>query len=118
MCIRFNHALADTCCSDALRPSFANQVDAAIAQAGSSPSFPLSPPDADDWLNVDAESFDAMLEDAVKRPVGGSALPSDDPEAHEERIASEQAAKLRDLAEKVEKFVDGQGDLEGAVFSE
>ena len=59
-----------------------------------------------------------MLEDAAKRPVGGGGAPSDDPGAHEERIASDQAAKLRDLAEKVEKFVDGQGDLEGAVFSE
>jgi hypothetical protein len=36
----------------------------------------------------------------------------------EDRLASEQASKLKELAEKVEGFVAGEGDLEGARFEE
>lgn len=45
----------------------------------------------------------------------------DNPEAEgssEDRLASEQASKLKALAGKVEDFVAGQGDLEGAQFEE
>ncbi len=43
----------------------------------------------------------------------------DTPEVPEEdRIASEQAARLKDLANKVEQFVEGEGDIEGARFEE
>jgi len=36
----------------------------------------------------------------------------------EDRIAAEQASKLQNLAAKVEEFVEGEGDLEGATFEE
>lgn len=43
----------------------------------------------------------------------------DDPkDDSEERVASEQASRLKDLAAKVEGFVEGEGDLEGARFEE
>lgn len=43
----------------------------------------------------------------------------DDPGAEaENRLASAQAAKLQELATKVEQFVEGEGDLEGAQFEE
>ena len=38
--------------------------------------------------------------------------------AQEERLAEAQASKLKDLAKKVEEFVEGEGDLEGARFAE
>lgn len=41
--------------------------------------------------------------------------PKDDSEEH---LASEQASRLKDLAAKVEGFVEGEGDLEGARFVE
>ena len=39
-------------------------------------------------------------------------------ESLEDKLASEQAKKLKDLATKVENFVEGEGDLEGARFEE
>ena len=36
----------------------------------------------------------------------------------EDRLASAQAAKLQELATKVEQFVEGEGDIEGARFEE
>ena len=44
--------------------------------------------------------------------------PLDETESPEDKLASEQAKKLKDLATKVENFVDGEGDLEGARFEE
>jgi hypothetical protein len=38
--------------------------------------------------------------------------------SEEDRVASEQAARLKDLASKVEQFVEGEGDIEGALFEE
>ncbi|KAG6892340.1 hypothetical protein C0992_000858, partial [Termitomyces sp. T32_za158] len=37
-------------------------------------------------------------------------------EGSEDRAASEQAVKLKELATKVENFVEGEGGLEGAMF--
>lgn len=36
----------------------------------------------------------------------------------EDEFNKEQTSRLRSLAQKVEEFVEGKGDLEGAVFSE
>jgi hypothetical protein len=36
----------------------------------------------------------------------------------EDRAATEQANRLQDLAKKVESFVEGKGDIEGARFDE
>lgn len=36
----------------------------------------------------------------------------------EEKMAQDQAARLQELAKKVEGFVEGKGDLEGARFEE
>jgi len=41
--------------------------------------------------------------------------PAENPE---QRLAAEQASRLRELATKVEDFVEGEGDLEGAKFEE
>ena len=110
-----------------MRPSFASQVDLAISRASDAPSLPDFPPDPDDWLNVDSADFDAMLEGSMKQkpqesaqsdagPSGTQA--SDASTQQEDQLAQEQAARLRNLAQKVEDFVEGKGDLEGAIFSE
>lgn len=39
----------------------------------------------------------------------------DDDETH---LAQDQADKLKGLANKIERFVEGEGTLEGAVFEE
>lgn len=43
---------------------------------------------------------------------------TDEPETEGDRIASKQAARLQDLAQKVENFVEREGDIEGAKFDE
>lgn len=107
--------------SDAKRPSFASQVNAATSEYTSLPPSTIQGEDADDWLNVDANDFEAMLE----RTMGAQTqekpddMNVDDPkDDSEERVASEQASRLKDLAAKVEGFVEGEGDLEGARFEE
>ena len=80
--------------------------------------------DPDDWLNVDADDFDAMLEKAAggahkgKGKEKATTMDVDDTETDEDRLAKAQAEKLRDLAKKVEEFVEGEGDVEGARFAE
>jgi hypothetical protein len=59
------------------------------------PISPVQEEDNDDWLTIDAQEFDKGLEAPL-----------------------EQAKDLKDLATKVESFVEGEGDLEGARFEE
>ncbi|KIP11448.1 hypothetical protein PHLGIDRAFT_63844 [Phlebiopsis gigantea 11061_1 CR5-6] len=111
---------------DSTRSSFASQVDTAVSRAGESLVLPDFPPDAEDWLNVDADGLDAVLEGSLKQPQQRGTQDSTnidenkpgDSSTTEDQIAAEQTAKLRDLAQKVEDFVDGKGDLEGAIFSD
>jgi hypothetical protein len=80
----------------------------------------------DDWLDIDAQDFDNMLEQTMgastsKARSDQNAMDVDKPESgetSEDRIAAEQASKLQNLAAKVEEFVEGEGDLEGATFEE
>ena len=39
-------------------------------------------------------------------------------EAEEDEVANEQATRLKRLAEKVDAFIEGKGDLSGAMFEE
>ncbi|KAH6917569.1 SGT1 protein-domain-containing protein [Coprinopsis sp. MPI-PUGE-AT-0042] len=103
---------------DATRPSFATQVDSAIVQASLDAAFGDVEEDDDSWLNLDVNDFDAMLSKTMgskngKMDVDGdqSMFPKDDEE-------TKQAKQLQDLASKVEKFVEGKGDVEGARFDD
>lgn len=107
---------------DAQRQSFAAQVNAAVAE---NPSLPLTTSqldeDPDNWLNIDARDFENMLQHSPGSRVVIDEMDVDNPEAEgssEDRLASEQASKLKALAGKVEDFVAGQGDLEGAQFED
>lgn len=114
--------------SDATRPSFASAMTAAVSQVGDNFVPPQQNEDSNDWLNVDAADFDAMLEknfgakpniDSTESP---DAMDVDsgekEKESPEDRMAKQQAQRLKDLAQKVEKFVEGEGDIEGARFAE
>ena len=60
-----------------------------------------------------------MLEASRAKPKESNGLDDMDvDESPEDRLASEQAKKLKDLASKVESFIDGEGDVEGARFEE
>jgi hypothetical protein len=69
--------------------------------------------DSVDWLNVDESTFDSMLEQRFSRKTG-----TESDQDAEDKLAQEQAARLQELAKKVEGFVEGKGDLEGARFEE
>ncbi|OBZ79729.1 Protein SGT1 [Grifola frondosa] len=110
---------------DASRPSFTNAVNVAISQSGNSTLLPQEE-DSDEWLNVNAEDFDAMLEKALGGR-GSSHAPPDamdvemdeqSIETEEDRLAKVQATRLQELAKKVEEFVEGEGDIEGARFAD
>jgi hypothetical protein len=72
-------------------------VDQGLASVQRWPTSPVQEEDNDDWLTIDGQEFDKSLED---------------------KLVSEQAKKLKDLATKVENFVEGEGDMEGARFEE
>ncbi|RPD81718.1 SGT1-domain-containing protein [Lentinus tigrinus ALCF2SS1-7] len=107
---------------DASRPSFAAAIQAALSQYADDRELPSDAEDPDDWLNVDAAEFDEMLEKTTGSSKGKekamNAMDVDAPEDDEDRVAKAQAERLRDLAKKVEQFVEGEGDLEGARFAD
>ncbi|KAI0067764.1 hypothetical protein BV25DRAFT_1794079 [Artomyces pyxidatus] len=110
---------------DASRPSFAYLTNIAVLKAGElQPSDEAEEPD--EWLNVDAENFDALLEKRLnvaedKLHADVQAMDVDEPEdgrAAENRLAEAQAKKMQHLAKKVETFLEGKGDVEGATFED
>lgn len=101
---------------------FAARVNFALSQA--TEPLPPSEEDDDSWLDLDADNFEAMLQQKMAESKGKA---KDDPnsmevdgsaESAEDRLASEQTSRLKELAEQVGQFVEGEGDLEGAKFSE
>ncbi|KAJ7596676.1 SGT1 protein-domain-containing protein [Mycena floridula] len=105
---------------DATRRSFASLVNSAITSAGE-PSLSCQTEDSDSWLDIDAANFEETLEQSTARPgkSNDQAMDVDPPEETlEDQMASEQASRLRNLAEQVEQFVEGEGDLEGARFQD
>ncbi|KAI0076274.1 SGT1-domain-containing protein [Panus rudis PR-1116 ss-1] len=109
---------------DAARPLFAAEVNTAIAQSDANDYVSNAEEDPDDWLNVDFDSFDAMLEDKIGRskrlsPENRSQMDIDlNAEAEEDRVARTQAERLQKMAKQVEEFIEGEGDLEGARFND
>lgn len=113
--------------SDVTRISFAELVSSALATAPKESFIPSNESEDDDqWLNVDAADFEAMLQkNAPKSDKAEDAMDVDDQAGQsntevteEDRLAQEQTATLQSLAEKVSSFVEGKGDLEGAKFDE
>ncbi|KAG9314597.1 SGT1 protein-domain-containing protein [Chiua virens] len=108
---------------DMSRPSFAALFNVALFRAPEtfSDADLMQTEDSDGWMNINATDFDEVLEHAMH--AGGSTvetdiMKTDGEEGGEDRVAKEQTDKLRDLAAKVERFVEGKGDVEGARFED
>ena len=82
--------------------------------------------DSDEWLTINENMMEDILRQAHPSSESGRKSKADkmdvdvaeDPEKVVDRKAEEQASNLKSLAEKVEKFVGGKGDVEGATFEE
>lgn len=98
-------------------------MNAAITRADD-PEPSQDAEDDDDWLTVSAENFDSVLQEKMRpndAPSTSREMDVDhspNSENGEDGITKAQVAKLRDLASKVDAFVAGEGDAEGAVFEE
>ncbi|GBE78093.1 hypothetical protein SCP_0109750 [Sparassis crispa] len=109
---------------DSARLSFATAVNMAVSQASDTLIPQIQQKEtSDDWLNVDAADLDAMLEENLggkskSEPEVLADAMDVDVEAAEDHVAKEQASRLQDLAKKVEEFVEGEGDVEGARFAD
>ncbi|KAH7883844.1 SGT1-domain-containing protein [Phlebopus sp. FC_14] len=108
---------------DTSRPSFASLFNAALSRAPE--TFPetdaTQTEDSDEWMNVDAASFDDNHNADLKsndQAVGIDVSITDGGEAVEDKTAMEQTEKLHDLAARVERFVEGEGSVEGAMFED
>jgi len=88
-------------------------MNAALKVAGDIDFSRCPEEEPDSWLDIDAENFDSMLQNMA--PGQSNAM---DVDQKEEQLAQNQASKLKSLAQKVEEFVEGEGDLEGARFEE
>ncbi|KAI6031978.1 SGT1 protein-domain-containing protein [Pisolithus microcarpus] len=103
--------------SELSRPSFTTQFNLALSRASEAIPDDVGPEDSDEWLNVDNSSFDAMLTQSVTNGEPGRYdIDSNGQEGN--RLAQQESERLHDLASKVEQFVQGQGDLEGARFED
>lgn len=72
--------------------------------------------DSEDWLHISEDGLDAKLVGAMQSKADdGMDIDAND---QQDTIANAQAEKLKGLASKVEKFVEGEGDVEGAIFGE
>jgi hypothetical protein len=118
--LRLRLSTSDASSTVAQRPSFAHQVDTAILTATSGPECSYeapddAPEDSASWLEVSPDELDGMMMRASGRKPGES-NPKGDGQKIE--IGEEHGQALGDLAKKVEAFVGGEGDLEGARFQE
>ena len=111
--------------SDVSRPSFASQVDFAVSNAKPLAESVDFGEESEEWLSIDAEDFDRMLENThgtgktSKHDPTSMDVDDDEPtRSTEDRLASQQAKQLKNLANKVETFIEGKGDVEGAIFEE
>jgi hypothetical protein len=72
--------------------------------------------DPENWLNVDIDRSLARYTQSNEDSAMEQDLPGEETEG--DKLAKEQARRMKDLADKMEGFVEGRGDLEGAVFEE
>ena len=100
-------------------------MDQGLASVQRGPISLVQEEDNDEWLTIDGQEFDKGLETSLTGATGNAKNsdamdvdPQNETESLEDKLASEQAKKLKDLATKVENFVEGEGDLEGARFEE
>ncbi len=98
------------------RESFAELVDEilALAPKDDTSESPDLQEDSDSWLVVDPDELDGMLQAAS----GGIPRTTSTDGAEHGELGDEHVKVLSDLAGKINSFVEGKGDLEGARFEE
>lgn len=80
--------------------------------------------DSEDWLAMGEDQLDEILKSrgptssAFKGADAMEGVQSTGNEALEDEIARAKAERLEGLAENVQRFVEGKGELEGALFEE
>lgn len=112
------------------RVSFAQAVDNALAETESLSEGAFDIPqgyedDSEEWLEVSPDELDGLLSKAEEKQKSGlkmegasvKSLETDGMDV-EEVEANQQASNLSELAKKVGRFVEAQGDLDGARFEE
>lgn len=72
--------------------------------------------DDESWLEVSPDDVDALLAERSGR--GGKESDEAGPTLEEMTEGDERGQALSELAKKVESFVGGKGELEGATFAE
>ncbi|KIM67044.1 hypothetical protein SCLCIDRAFT_1210513 [Scleroderma citrinum Foug A] len=102
--------------SESSRPSFAMTFNSALARAPEMLLDSDGPDDSDEWMKLDASSFDEVLTRSFEKDQ--NAMDLDSEAGEENRFVRKQSDKMHDLAAKIEQFVHGDGDLEGARFEE
>lgn len=103
-----------------------NSALSAVDQHSYAAALAQTEEDSDAWLTVDEEAVDVLMEER-----GGPSTSSGDAESAamavdagdgSSRTADPEveatADRLQQLARKVEKFVEGRGDMQGALFDE
>lgn len=106
--------------------SFTALVDVAVSKAQTrrdeiiaATTSNATPEDSDEWLNVSPEDLEGVLAETGGLPEESRMdVDGAKEDADEEAKAEAQAKKLGKLAKKVEAFIEGRGELEGAVFDE
>ena len=75
--------------------------------------------DPDDWLNVDPMDLDHTLKEYHQQKEGPTDSDVGDMVDEDgDTVAHEQAGRLKELAKRMEGFVEGEGAVEGALFDE
>ncbi|TFY65920.1 hypothetical protein EVG20_g5167 [Dentipellis fragilis] len=113
---------------NATRQTFASLVNAAILQAPPDATQSSSAPeDSDEWLNIDAQDFDSVLEKKMGTSKNAAPVATQDTAmdvdgvattSADDQVAKDQAERLKSLAKKVGNFLEGKGDIEGARFED
>lgn len=96
-------------------------MDQAISNSTASPSDleagPSYKEDDESWLEVSPEDVDALLAERSGRSTGMESSETG-PTIEEMTEGDERGQALSDLAKKVESFVGGKGNVDGATFAE
>lgn len=111
--------------SDAIRPSFSDEVNAALGSVSAQQSVWDEGEDPDDWIEITQRDLEQSLNVYVNTrshnrdpETQDTSMEIDKEVAEEDKTANEQAARLKRLAERVDAFVEGEGDISGAMFEE
>lgn len=124
-------------CSDVKRPTFAALVNDAIVNVDNgrlAAAQASQQEDSEGWLDIDEASVNAIIRSRRSTevptvaqhehshgPNRKTSVPNTfdiDASEEEANLVKSEAARLRSLARKVDDFVHGGGDLEGARFNE